>query len=171
MNLLIVFTLCGLWHGASWTFVAWGLYHGIFLSVERVFRDVRIPTSLRPIGHVYTLVVVWIGWVIFRATSIEQTLAMVKALFGFGAVQSQVMQVDAYLTPLFVLVGAAACIGSMPTLPLVKSWWLQRIEENPSSRWALGRGLAGVASMVLLLLASALQLSDASHNPFIYFRF
>lgn len=171
VNLLTVFTLCGLWHGASWTFVAWGLYHGIFLSVERVFRGARIPAWVRPVGHLYTLVAVWIGWVIFRATSIDQTVAMLKAMFGLGATQSVVMEVGDFMTPLFVLVSAAAVVGSMPTLPALERWWAEKTRGKLGSWWELGGEWLALASMMFLLTASALQLSDESHNPFIYFRF
>ena len=171
LNLLTVFTLCGLWHGASWNFVVWGLYHGIFLSVERTLRGARIPDWLRPVGHIYTLLAVLAGWVIFRATSMDQTLAMLRAMSGFGAAESMITQVDVYLTPKFLLASVAAVIGSTPVLPALKSWWQRRVEAATTSGWELAGGLIGAAAMALLLLTSALQLSDAAHNPFIYFRF
>jgi len=170
-NLLTVFALCGLWHGASWTFVFWGLYHGIFLIAERTARDVRAPDWLLPFGHLYTLLVVLVGWVIFRATSVNQTVAMLEAMSGFGAVESTITQVDVYLTPKFILASATAVIGSLPVLPVLKGWWQRRVETATTHCWEFCGGVVAVTAMVLLVFASALQLSDAAHNPFIYFRF
>jgi alginate O-acetyltransferase complex protein AlgI len=170
-NLLTVFALCGLWHGASWTFVFWGLYHGLFLIAERTARDLRAPDWLAPFRHIYTLLVVLVGWVIFRATSVNQTVAMLEAMSGFGAAESTITQVEVYLTPKFLLASAAAVIGSMPILPVLKGWWQRRVETATTRYWKFYGGVFAVTAMVLLVFASALQLSDAAHNPFIYFRF
>jgi alginate O-acetyltransferase complex protein AlgI len=83
-NLLTVFFLCGLWHGASWTFVIWGLYHGIFLVAERT-RFGKIMDSLwRPLRHGYTLLAVICGWVIFRADTFSQAADFFKFMSGLG---------------------------------------------------------------------------------------
>src|SRR5207302_987604 len=79
-NLVAVFLLCGLWHGASWTFVVWGAWHGAFLMLERTF-SARAPALLR---HLYVLTVVLVGWVFFRAASLPQAWTMLQSMAGLG---------------------------------------------------------------------------------------
>src|SRR5690554_7029994 len=70
VNLLIVFFLTGLWHGASWNFVIWGLFHGFFIIIERL-NIIKVPTRFYVIGNIYTLLIVMIGWVLFRSENLE----------------------------------------------------------------------------------------------------
>ena len=81
---VIVFFLCGLWHGASWTFVVWGLYHGVFLVLERVGLAARISALASPLRHAYALLVVMVGWVFFRADTLTGAAAMLAAMVGAG---------------------------------------------------------------------------------------
>ena len=83
-NLVIVFFLCGLWHGASWTFAAWGLFHGAFLVLERMKAGRVIDSLWSPVRHLYTLLVVSTGWVLFRADTVPQAEAFLKAMAGLG---------------------------------------------------------------------------------------
>ena len=84
LNTLIVFLICGLWHGASWTFVAWGLFHGAFLVFERAGLSRLLAASPRAARHVYALLVVMLGWVFFRSETFTQALAFAAALVGLG---------------------------------------------------------------------------------------
>src|SRR5262249_1502094 len=83
VNLMIVFALSGLWHGAAWTFVIWGVFHGSFVTIERLLgkRRDKIPV---PLQHVLTLAIVLIGWVFFRAGSAGQAIDIIAAMFGGG---------------------------------------------------------------------------------------
>ena len=83
-NLVLVFFLCGLWHGASWTFVVWGLYHGGFLVLERQARFARLLHRLGRLSHIYTMLVVICGWVLFRAETFSQAVAFFRAMSGRG---------------------------------------------------------------------------------------
>lgn len=85
VNLLIVFFLCGLWHGAQWTFVAWSLYHGAFLMLERSSAMAGWLQRYRPAAHVYTLLVVMGGWLLFRSQDFAAAGAMLRALVGLAA--------------------------------------------------------------------------------------
>ena len=82
VNLVIVFFLCGLWHGASWNFVIWGLFHGAFLVVERLGLAGRVMRLWRPLRHAYVLLVVMIGWVFFRADTLPAAIGFLKAMGG-----------------------------------------------------------------------------------------
>lgn len=157
-NLLIVFVLCGLWHGASWTFLAWGLYHGFFLIVERVVGLSRIE-RLPSLGRLlYTLAVVLFGWVLFRAESFPQVLSFLSALLGQAPQVTFDPRFLMYFTneTLVVLIAGAAL--SFP--------W-NRWTESEGIGWMVLRPLCVAA---LLLLCSA-KLAIGSYNPFIYFRF
>ena len=80
LNLMTVFFLCGLWHGASWNFVAWGLFHGAFLVIERMGLGKLLASLPAAFGHVYTLAVVLVGWVFFRAETLGQAIEFLRAM-------------------------------------------------------------------------------------------
>ncbi len=174
-NLALVFLLCGLWHGASWNFVVWGLFHGGFLILERL---VRLPLGLdrwRPLRHGYALLVVMIGWVFFKAETLPQALAYLQAMAGWGA-PSTMAGAWEYLTPTVLLALAAGALGSLPWLPWLKQQ-IDRLEQQLAGR-PLGtrlvvgsRGTAAALAQIALLGACLVTLSASTYNPFIYFRF
>jgi len=186
-NLITVFFLCGLWHGASWNFVIWGLWHGAFLVVERLVAD-RNPQSLArrsvedakaaavrndtgvanwPIWpHLYTLAVVMIGWVFFRAETLPAAIAFLKAMAGAAATAPTPYTVWWYLTPEVWLGLVAGAIGSAPWIAALAP----RLAREPEARLAAVRLLA-TASLIALLVASIMSMSARTYNPFIYFRF
>jgi alginate O-acetyltransferase complex protein AlgI len=173
-NLLIVFVLCGLWHGASWTFLLWGLYHGAFLVIERLGLGQGLARLWRPLGSAYTLLVVIVGWVFFRAATQAQALAMLTAMAGMGQGTGVEYHVSLYWNAELALVLIAGMVGALPFLP-----WLERTQERILAR--VGQPLAGfleaglaitqVAALGLLFLGSAMLLAAGTYNPFIYFRF
>ena len=171
-NLVLVFLLCGLWHGAAWTFVIWGLFHGAFLVLERGGL-LRVLAALpRPVQHVYTLAVVLVGWVFFRAGSLPQAGTFLAALVGGAHVPEMPLLDTPLLDAGVLLAGAAGVIGSVPWLPALGravDRWRERSTRPPwlESGVELGRVLALLAILVL----SAARLSSATYNPFIYFRF
>ncbi len=173
-NLVTVFCLCGLWHGASWTFVGWGLFHGVFLVVERM-RGGRILESLwSPAKHLYTLLVVAVGWVLFRADSLGQAGAFLEAMAGFGRGTGLQYHPGLYVDAQLLLALVAGAIGSAPVLPFlagVRTKLLARAAGLIRTSLHIGLGVADVAGHSLLLLVSAMLLAAGTHNPFIYFRF
>ena len=173
-NLVIVFFLCGLWHGASWTFAAWGLFHGAFLVLERMKPGRAIESLWSPVKHLYTLLVVAIGWVLFRADTVAQAAAFVKAMAGLGTGAGLEYHVGLYIDAQLVLALCAGAIGSWPVLPVFVRVRDSVVARSPGLiRAALNEGfaLADVAGHSLLLLSSAMLLAAGTHNPFIYFRF
>ncbi|MGE0815848.1 MAG: MBOAT family protein [Vicinamibacterales bacterium] len=171
LNLLIVFFLCGLWHGASWTFVVWGLYHGAFLAAERWMRagggGGAVPSGL---GRVYALGVVVVGWVFFRAETLGGALRMLAAMAGAGQGLPATHTWAWYVTPELVLAMAAGLAGSLPLAP----WLARRLAPAASGGvpvlgWVPS---AATAAALALLLAASMALSAArTYSPFIYFRF
>jgi alginate O-acetyltransferase complex protein AlgI len=180
-NLVTVFFLCGLWHGASWNFVIWGLWHGTFLVIERVWsnRTRAADRQAPPIAanaavvsgplhwpvwpHLYTLAVVMIGWVFFRADTLRGAIAFLRALAGMTTAAPTPYTVAWYLTPELWLALIAGAIGSAPWLPALAA----RLE--PRRSWSLA--LVNVAALMTLLGLSILSLAARTYNPFIYFRF
>ncbi len=174
LNLVAVFFLCGLWHGASWTFAAWGLFHGAFLVLERMKSGRAIDSLWSPVRHVYTLLVVSTGWVLFRADTVSQATAFLKAMTGLGTGAGLEYHVGLYIDSQLALALCAGAIGSWPVLPLlvrVKDGVVARAPGLLQEGLGAGFALADVAGHSLLLLASAMLLAAGTHNPFIYFRF
>ena len=99
LNLVIVFFLCGLWHGASWSFVVWGLYHGAFLVIERLGAAAWLERRSPFLRHTYVMLVVLVGWVFFRADTMSQAGAYLAAMAGFGVGAPTPYAVAYYLTP------------------------------------------------------------------------
>ena len=167
-NLWTVFFLCGLWHGASWNFVIWGLFHGTFLVLERgglAARIKRWPAALR---HGYLLLIVMIGWVFFRADTLTEALAFLKAMFGATAIAPTPYTVDWYLTPELWLALAAGAIGSAPLGPAIVRW---RTAADRDGALAFPRATLAVGALGALFVASILQIAARTYSPFIYFRF
>jgi alginate O-acetyltransferase complex protein AlgI len=175
LNLTAVFLLCGLWHGASWAFVGWGLYHGGFLVLERMGLGralERLPSLPR---RAYLLMAVTVGWVFFRAETFGGALSMLSAMAGLADGSAVEYTAAAYLANDVRLALAAGAVFSAPVLPA-----LQRLRSGllagvrrPGLARVLDAACAGlsVACLALLLLASEMQLAGGTSNPFIYFRF
>jgi alginate O-acetyltransferase complex protein AlgI len=175
-NLLVVFLLCGLWHGASWNFILWGSLHGAFLIVERKGMGRRLESLWTPLRHAYLLLVVLVTWVFFRASTVAYALAYLSALAGFAAGAGIDHYVGLYLNAELVAALVAASALAVPAWrdvgrlrgPIVG--WLGG-GPRMSAAYASALDLAGVAAQMALLVACAAQLASGTHNPFIYFRF
>jgi alginate O-acetyltransferase complex protein AlgI len=174
-NLVTVFFLCGLWHGASWNFVIWGLWHGSFLVIERLVPS-RNRSSDRPITqlpdtgvlawpiwpHVYTLAIVMIGWVFFRAETLPGAIAFLASMSGMIAAAPTPYTVSWYLTPELWIALVAGAIGSAPWVPALA----ERLDDRQP-----GLALLNTAALMALLVLSIMSMAARTYNPFIYFRF
>ena len=157
LNILIVWSLTGLWHGASWNFVFWGLYYGLFIAADRLFLNrwtARWPAFCR---HLATLLVVDLGWPLFYFEDIRVGAAFLGRLFSGGAtgVHAQHM-ILAYLPILL-----AAALASTP----LAAGLARRAGDSRAYK------LCKLLSLTVLLLLSVAALATQSYNPFIYFRF
>jgi alginate O-acetyltransferase complex protein AlgI len=169
-NLLAVFFLCGLWHGAAWNFVVWGLFHGAFLVLERLVRGERRGESSW-IGLPYTLVVAMVGWVFFRAPTLGQAWVHLQAMFGLGGGDGRAVHAGLYLDPLVVTALVAACVGSTPWLRHLLAWRERRLAGRAGDALDGALEIVGLGAVLGLLVLSSLMLSAGTYNPFIYFRF
>ncbi|MFH1999348.1 MAG: MBOAT family protein [Planctomycetota bacterium] len=173
-NLLIVFLLCGLWHGASWTFVIWGSYHGFFLVFERLGFHKWLDRCWRPLRHLYTLIVVIIGWVLFRAETLDQAGAMLSAMAGFAPGKGVVYHVGYYLDGELAWTLIVGCVFAIPWIPWFCAWREKRLSGSLSRSAGMADALLAFGSIVIIVLifvACSMSLSAGTYNPFIYFRF
>lgn len=175
-NKLIVFFCTGLWHGANWTFIIWGLWHGFLIVTEDAAKKLfglgkhgknrRNPVET-VLKHLYTLLVVLIGFVIFRADNMGQAFSMIGAMFsGICASAQTGLLLAQCLTPLTMFALLLGLVGSTPVLPLV----CRKAEQQTGSVYVCLRVLS-YAGALALLLVDILHLSAASYVPFIYFQF
>jgi alginate O-acetyltransferase complex protein AlgI len=168
-NLFSVFLLCGLWHGASWNFVLFGAFHGLFMVVERLGLERVIARLWAPLRYLYAQFALMLAWVIFRSETLPKALDYFAAMFGLGGARSP-EPLALYLTPEVAIVLALGVFGSTPWIPALRRW----LERRPR----LAGGAAGVpvaavelVAIVLIFAGSAMKLASETHNPFIYFRF
>lgn len=165
-NILVVWMLTGIWHGAGWNFLFWGLWFAFFLILEKLFLGEVLESVPKVFGRVYTLAAVLISWVFFALESPGEILAYLQAMFGMngvGPVNSLAMFLsNEYLVLLVIALVACLPLGSRLVHALKSS--------KTGSAMALYRLGEKVIPAVLLLLSVA-YIVDASYNPFLYFRF
>ena len=160
-NLFVVWMLTGLWHGAAWNFIFWGIYYGVLLMVEKyLFMDIleRLPRIIR---HIYTMLLVMIGWVFFFSPSMGSAVAYIGRMFGIGAA-GLVNPTAVYYLYNYILLFLVLIICSVPYTYKKFSGFMQR------RRSRLG---VAIAAYVAIFVLSAAYLVNATYNPFLYFRF
>lgn len=161
-NLIIVFFITGLWHGASWNFIVWGLFHGFFLIIERVgFGSIlnKLPKILR---HLYTLLVVLIGWVFFRVETLKDAILFLKGMFGYSIEGNELIY--QYFNPYFIFVLILAIVFSTPITKVFSNLATRIIAQSYQK-------ILAYPIMLILFLLCLLELAESNYNPFIYFRF
>lgn len=165
-NMFVVWSLTGIWHGADWTFVAWGLYFFILLVAEKYVLFPVLNKVPRFIRHIYLIVLFSISLPFFRGESISQSVWMVKHMLRMHVTAEGLAQTSMYLHQygLYLILGI---IFSMPIYPMIKERLLKNKSEK-SKAIILGVNYAG---LLVLFFVSILYLVNSSYNPFIYFRF
>jgi len=161
LNLWIVFILCGLWHGASWNFIIWGAFHGFFLVLERGRWGAILATIPLVFRHIYTLLIIMVGWTVFRADSIPLAKEMLSAMFGFGEGQPADLTLSYY---------AGSNILAALTLGIIFSILHKNIIPLKAKRTSLA-GFAKNLSLILIFILSISSIASSTYNPFLYFRF
>lgn len=200
-NLLIVFLLCGLWHGAAWTFVLWGAWHGLLLVAERLGLGRGLAHLPRLVQHAYALLAVMLGWVLFRAADLTEAGRILARLFGAGNVTDMAAWDVLTGEQAFALVVAGplalpllpALLGRCVAMPLMAGQWLRTGAGSPGDESAQARDPAignraatrrawaqplprhryglGLVLAFALFLLSLLKIMTGAYSPFIYFRF
>jgi len=174
-NLMIVFFLTGLWHGAAWRFIVWGLYHGAFLMLERFGFGRLLERAPRPARHAYAIGVVMVGWVFFRADSLPQALAYLAAMFDPRRIQGPDLALQVAANAQVVGALVVGSLFAFPLLPaLLKRLGAPRVEapgDVPARLDTRSVHALPVPALAIAFLLSIALLVGSTLNPFLYFRF
>ena len=163
INLAIVFFLTGLWHGASWNFIFWGLWNGFFIILEKItgwHKETDKP-FINFLKHLYTIFIFVLGWVMFRADNMHYALTYIKNMFGLVKVHDISYGISYYGDTVEVLTFIIAVVCAMPVF--------SKILEIRQERKIL-RSIVNIWLIILFLLSTA-AIAASTYNPFIYFRF
>ena len=166
-NIFVVWLLTGVWHGASWNFILWGLYFCVFLILEKIlFKNIlkKLETLVswkKLLLHIYTLLIVIFGWVLFRATSLTEVVAYIRAMFGMGDISFIDSNFAIYLSDKFIYF-LAGILFSMP----IHNYILKIIDKNEKVSL-----IVSPICMIALFLVVIAFLVKGTYNPFIYFNF
>lgn len=172
-NVFIVWFLTGMWHGAAWHYIAWGLYFGVLLVIEK-FLLKKFIEKFKVLSRVYALLMVVLGWVLFRSSTVAESFSFYGAMFGssglFGTdtVPSPVLLQRAGVNTVFFIALIFAVLFSTPIIP-----YIQKKMKEAGSRVALCNSVGIIAdcALIILLVLSSVQLALGAYNPFIYFDF
>lgn len=166
-NLLIVFTATGIWHGASWNFVVWGLWHGLFIVLERAGGDRILSKLHKIIQHSYTLLIVIIGWVIFRSEDMGYTLEFIKRMVGIGTTDQIVYHTNSFFSIKNTIIFTISLILCLPTYTIIRDSFYKGLSVKNKQIFSYYYYF----SLLALLAFTIMLISQTTYNPFIYFRF
>ena len=167
-NMFVVWALTGLWHGASWNFVLWGLYFFVFLVMEKLFLGKLLKKLPKAVANMYLLIVVYFGWILFKFKSVPLGTAVLKGLFGLNGNGFTNYETTAmFKNYIFFLI-----VAIIAATPIVKNIG-KMISKNADNEIKVAniQGVFQIAIPVVLLLLSTLALVGDSYNPFLYFQF
>ena len=161
-NLFVVWFLTGLWHGAAWNFVLWGLYCGFIIALEKAFLLKRLCLAPRFIRHAYAMLLILLGWVLFAFDNLPAGMHYLQALFGLskGGFIDQQSIYYCYTHAMLIV------IAFLASTPLGRTFKQRLLERSAPLYYT-----AAVLSCLLVLLLSTAYLVDTTYNPFLYFRF
>ena len=172
-NLLIVFLATGMWHGASWNFILWGLWHGFFIILEKAtgLHEKKLSRAGRFLAHLYTLFVVLFGWVLFRADNLAEACSFFRHMFGImdGARPMLNWRVFFDNEILGALILAALCSG--PVFSRMIAAPAQDGPGNDVPRPKIWKTVLVNSWLMVLFVLSVTKIAASTYNPFIYFRF
>lgn len=163
-NILVVWMLTGLWHGASWNFIIWGIYFGVILLIEKYYLNKVLEKLPRVIRNIYAMFIVMISFIIFSSDDISSALVAIKGLFSFSSLKLSNDFIIYYIRSYgVILIG-----GLMLCTPLIKNV-INKLRENKILNYIIN--IFEVIVLVLIFVIITSMLIDSSYNPFLYFRF
>lgn len=168
LNLLIVWALTGLWHGAYWNFVLWGLFYYVFLVIEKIGFLEKLQSLPAAVGHIYTLLVVYFGWILFKFSDMAYLGHTLKGMFGLNGNGFSSLEIRlVFENNMFFI--AASIIACTPLLKLVYRKCARMASQAAAVKWLCN--VIEVAGPVALILLATMALVGNSYNPFLYFQF
>lgn len=170
-GIITTMALCGIWHGSHVTFLLWGLYHGVMLAVEQAFMRRWLKKVWTPLACLWTLLLVMIGWVLFRAESAAHALQFFNALAGLGGGDGRIYYPALYLDNRVLLALAAAAIGAGPIQRLIAGKGFGEVKAKGHEDWSGWIAWVSCALLFLLFLVSLLVMAGDKYSPFLYVRF
>lgn len=173
-NLLIVFFITGLWHGASWNFIIWGLFHGFFMIIERIGFGkilIKLPAFF---SHIYTLLIIMIGWTLFRSENLTDSVYYFNAMFGLNEIAGNSINLKIYMNNETYIAFIFAVLGSTPFFMYIYNKF-KSLSATFSYKTNIVLSniyeLLSSSFLMILLFICSLYLIANTYNPFIYFRF
>lgn len=161
-NLFVVFLVTGIWHGAAWTFILWGLWHGFFILIERAIRNkewyINVP---RTIKYIVTMLIVILGWVLFRADNLEQAIGFIKTMFGFSKAIDITFEYSYFINKKLVFWIVISILGAVP------------FANNNLKKYKKSKNFEVLSTIIisLLFIISIIFVVNSTYSPFIYFQF
>jgi len=168
LNLSLVFFLTGVWHGASWNFIIWGMLHGLFLALEHAGFSNILARLWAPIRHIYVLLLVMIGWVFFRAETLADATSYLSAMFNIK--QLGIAALEQFQINEIIAASIFALMLSCPVFP----WFKKRYANTECAtglQFNILHALLTTLPLMLLFYLSILKIAASTYDPFIYFRF
>ncbi len=174
INLMLVFCLCGIWHGASWNFLIWGLFHGVFLVIERLGLSRMLRDLWQPLQHLYVILTVMVGWVFFRVEELPDTFAFLSSLIGLSSDDTAYRLHSFYSLEIGITL-LLAILFATPVAKIVLDkldcWSLAQYESGSQRLAVIALPWGELILVMGLFWLSVLYLAAGTYNPFIYFRF
>lgn len=163
-NILVVWMLTGLWHGASWNFIIWGIYFGVILIIEKYCLNKVLEKLPRVIRNIYAMFIVMISFIIFSSDDISSALVAIKGLFSFSSLKFSNDFIIYYIRSYGVILIGCLVLCT----PLIKNV-INKLRENKILNYIINIFVVIILVLVLVVITS--MLIDSSYNPFLYFRF
>jgi len=166
-NIAVVWLCTGIWHGANWTFIVWGIYFGIFIIIEKFTGLEKFLQKSKISGHIYTMTIVIFGWVLFRSESITYALDFMKSMFAMNGQFTAEPITLLYLHD-YRFVYMAGIIACLPVVSMAIEWYHKKQNAGDS---VIAMEITFISVLALLFMVSAAYLIKGTYNPFIYFNF
>ncbi len=164
LSLFLVWFCTGLWHGASWNFILWGLYFGLFIFIERKIGNKRMKKLPKAVSHIYSLIVIAVGFGIFHFEDMGALGNFFKSLVGLnGNKFIDITVKTSFMNNIFLIL--AAILFSMPVIPKIKKW------ISAKSAGLMINGMFETVLNAVILVAASILLVNSTNHPFLYFRF
>ena len=163
INLLVVWFLTGAWHGASWNFIIWGLYFGVILILEKLFVLKFLEKIPKFLGHIYSILLILVGWVIFAFEDLNKIYEYIKVMFCINQAELYNAEALYYLRNYFLII----VIGIICSIPIIR--YIKDKQKN-KQRKVISSVFVSIIYLAIFLLCTASLVSD-TFNPFLYFRF